>query len=144
MKNPSSYTSTLSVKVPLEFEAQLRAAAAERGEDISAVLREMLGIRTLPAQVLGSSPRQSNKLASGKLKHRIRRPKRLAAPSGSDPVVVHLLASVANGLLQTAEAIAGNHKMVAPADVANLLFVLQTMDDRLGQLMEHEDRKSAH
>ena len=144
MKNPTSYTSTLSVKVPLDFEAQLRAAAAQRGEHISVVLREMLGIQTLPVQGLGSSPQQSTKAASSKPKHRNRRPKRLAAPSGSDPVVVHLLVSVANGLRQTAEAIAGNHKMVVSADVANLLVVLQTMDDRLVQLMEHEDRKNAH
>ena len=142
MKNSTSYTFTLSVKVTPDFAAQVREAAAQRKVEISVVLREMLGIQTLP--VGGSVPTQSAAPASVVLKSRARRPMRLAPPGGSDPVVVRLLASVATGLSDTAQAIASNDALIAAADVANWLSVLQSMEVRLAQLIEHEDRKNAH
>jgi len=142
MKKPDGYSSNLSVKVTPDFAAKLRQTAAQRGLEISVVLRHMLGAQTVPGS--GSSPRQSTKSTSVKLKRRARRRKQLAAPRGSDPVVVRLLASVANGLRHTAESIGRNDALVATADVANWLLVLQTMDDRLAQLIEHEERKNAH
>lgn len=144
MRNFPNYTSTLSVKVTPDFETQVRDAAAQRKVDISVVLRERLGLQTEPATEISSAPRHSTTPAAGKPKSRSRRPMRFAAPGGSDPVVVRLLASVANGLRQTAEAIAGNGAMVAAADVVNCLAALRTMEARLAQLIEHEERKNAH
>ena len=59
-------------------------------------------------------------------------------------MVVRLLASVATGLSDTAQAIASNHALIATADVANWLNVLQSMEARLAKLVEHEERKNAH
>lgn len=144
MKNSTNHTSTLSVKVTPDFAAQVRETAAQRGVEISVLLREMLGIQTLPVKGMGSSRRQSPKSTSVGRKLRARRPLRLAAPGGSDPVVVRLLASVATGLSDTAQAIASNDALIAAADVANWLSFLQSMEVRLAQLVEQEERKNAH
>ena len=142
MKKATSYSATLSVKVPQAFEAQLRDAAALRGVEISVVLRELLGVQAQPES--SYTPRKTSESATNERKHKVHRPMRLAAPAGSDPVVVRLLASVANGLRQTADAIAGNDAMVADVDVAQLLGALQSMAARLAFLNEYEAHKNAH
>lgn len=144
MTNSTSHTSTLSVKVTPDFAAQVRETAAQRGVEISVVLREMLGIQTQPVPGIVSSHPQGTTPTSVELQSRPRRPMRLAPPRGSDPVVVRLLASVAIGLSDTAQAIANNHALIATAEVANWLSVLQSMEARLAQLVEHEERKNAH
>lgn len=142
MKKATSHTATLSVKVPPNFEAQLRDAAAQRGVEISVVLRELLGVQAQPES--SSIPGQSSKSGSIERKPRDRRPMRLAAPAGADLVVVRLLASVANGLCQTADAITAKASRFDDADAAHLLGVLQAIDARLEYLNEHEARKNAH
>jgi len=144
MKHSTSLKVNLSVKVTPELAANVRAAAAQRKVHISVVLRERLGLQTLPNAETSSDPSYPTNPAAASPKCKNQRPMRLAAPGGSDPVVVRLLASVANGLRQTADAIAANGAMVAAADVANWLAALQSMDARLAQLIEHEERKNAH
>ena len=142
MKKATSHTVTLSVKVPPDFEAQLSDAAAQRGVKISVVLRELLGVQAQPET--SSIPRQPAESESIERKHRDRRPMCLAAPSGSDPVVVRLLASVANGLCQTADAITANASRFDADDAAHLLGVLQAINARLVYLNEYEVRKNAY
>lgn len=144
MKHPTRFVANLSVKVTPEFEAQVRAEAAQRKVNISVVLRERLGIETLPDTETSPRPLQAVNPPTLKAVRRRRRPTHLASVGGSDPVVVRLLASVANGLGQTAQAIADHGATADAAAAANWLGALQSMDARLAHLIEHEERKNAH
>ena len=143
-KQKLSLTATLSVKVTPEFQLQLRSEADARGLHISDLLREKVGFSAAPQVPLNAVRSHSATLDACQAKSKPTRPRLLALPSGSDPVVVCLLASVANGLSQVANGISAGSSSVRVANGQQLLDVMRAMEARLAILITREDGKNAH
>lgn len=139
-----SFTETLSLKVTADFLEMVRAEAAERGLGLSDLLREKLGVTasTKVSQSNDQSLRASPGV--GKVMRRPVRPQHLGTPSGSDPVIVCMLASVANGLRDVARALGSDTSQVTASSAERWLAVILEIEGRLSTLVAREDNKNAH
>lgn len=144
VNRPKGLTSNLSLKVPPEFAARIREAADCRGVQVSVILRERLGLLPAPSVLPAAGTSPTTVSAPVRPPSRPQRPQNLAPPSGSDPVVVRLLASVANGLTQIAKAVQTTHVQLSDNRSIEMLGMLEAMSARLDTLINHEDRKGAH
>jgi hypothetical protein len=143
-KQKLSLTATLSVKVTPEFQLQVRSEADARGLHISDLLREKVGFTSVPQAPLYAVGSPSATSDACQAKNKPTRPRLVAPPSGSDPVVVCLLASVANGLNQVAKGISReNSSSARVADAQQWLDIMRAMDERLATLIAREDGKNA-
>ncbi len=143
-KKKLSLTATLSVKVTPDFHFQVCSEAARRGLEMSDLLREMIGFACAPQVVASSGRFPSSTSVACATKSKPRRPRLVGPPSGSDPVVICMLASVANGLREVASAL-GSQALPAPVmNVERWLAVMLEMEGRLANLIEIEDGKNAY
>lgn len=144
-KQKLSLTATLSLKVTREFQLQLRIEADARRLHMSDLLREKVGF-TMAPQAPRDAVRSSSATSDAcEAKSKPTRLRLVAPPSGSDPVVVCLLASVANGLNQVAKGISReNTSSACVTDAQQWLDVMRAMEDRLATLIAREDGKNAH
>lgn len=139
-----SLTATLSVKVTPEFQLQVRNEADARSLHISDLLREKVGFTSAPQVPLNAVGSPSATSDAWQAKNKPTRPRLVAPPNGSDPVVVCLLASVANGLNQVAKGISReNASSARVADAQQWLDIMGAMDERLATLIAREDSKNA-
>lgn len=139
-----SFTETLSLKVSADFLAMVRMEAAERGLSVSDFIRERLGVAALTKVAHSSDRTPLGSVSVGKAKSRPFRPQHLGMPNGSDPVIVCMLASVANGLREVASALGSDDSLAPVASADRWLAVMLEIEGRLSTLISHEDRKNAH